>query len=54
MTKSLMELTPRLQKFREAVKGYGMTIKHVNRAQNLAADSMSRAPVGRTEEVEAY
>ena len=33
MKKPLRDLTPRLQKFREAVEGYGMTIKHVKGAQ---------------------
>ena len=31
MNKQLRELSPRLQKFREAVEGYGMTRKHVSR-----------------------
>ena len=52
MGKTMRELPPRLQKFREAVEGYGMTIRHVKGASNLAADSMSRAPVGSTDEVE--
>ena len=51
MKKQLRELSPRLQKFWEAVEGYGMTIKHVRAAANLAADAMSRAPVGSSEEV---
>ena len=52
MTKTLRDLSPRLQKFREAVEGCGMVIRHVKGAQNLAPDSMSRAPVGGSEEVE--
>ena len=52
MSKQLRELLPRLQKFREAVESYSMTIKHVKGATNLAADAMSRAPVGSLEEVE--
>ena len=52
MNKQLRELSPRLKKFREAVEGYGMTIKHVRGAANLAADAMSRAPVGSAEEVD--
>ena len=50
--KTMRELPARLPKFREAVEGYGMTIRHVKGASNLAADSMSRAPVGNTDEVE--
>ena len=52
MLKPMRDLSPRLQKFREAVEGYGMVLKHVRGATNLAADSMSRAPVGSSEEVE--
>ena len=52
MSKQLRELSPRLQRFRKAVEGYGMVLKHVHGATNLAADSMSRAPVGSPEEVE--
>ena len=52
MVKQLRELSPRLQKFREAVEGYGMVLKHVRGATNLAADSMSRAPVGISDRVE--
>ena len=52
MSKQLRELSPRLQRFRKAVEGYGMVLKHVRGATNLAADSMSRAPVGSPEEVE--
>ena len=52
MLKPLRDLSPRLQKFREAVEGYGMVLKHVRGATNLAADSMSRAPVGSPEDVE--
>ena len=52
MVKQLRELSPRLKKFREAVEGYGMVLKHVRGAIHLAADSMFRAPVGSSEEVE--
>ena len=52
MSKQLRELSPRLQQFREAVEGYGMVLKHVPGVTNLAADSMSRAPVGSPKEVE--
>ena len=52
MLKPLRDLPPRLQKFMEAVEGYGMVLKHVRGATNLAADSMSRAPVGSPEDVE--
>ena len=35
MVKQLRELLPRFQKFRKAVEGYGMSIKHVKGATNL-------------------
>ena len=53
MKKEVRELTPRMQKFREAIQAYNVTISFVKGAHNLISDALSRSPVGGAEQVEA-
>ena len=52
MEKEVRELTPRMQKFREAIQAYNVTVSFVKGVHNHISDALSRSPVGGAEEVE--
>ena len=52
MKKEVRELTPRMQKFREAIQAYNVTVSFVKGVHNHISDALSRSPVGGAEEVE--
>ena len=52
MKKEVRELAPRMQKFREAIQAYNVTILFVKGFHNHISDALSRSPVGGTEGVE--
>ena len=49
MKKEVRELTPRMQKFREAIQAYNVTISFVKGVHNHISDALSRSPVGGAE-----
>ena len=53
MKKEVRELTPRMQKFREAIQAYNVRISFVKGVHNHVSDALSRSPVGGAELVEA-
>ena len=53
MKKEVRELTPRMQKFREAIQTFNVTKSFVKGAHNLISDTLLRSPVGGAEQVEA-
>ena len=53
MKKEVRKLTPRMQKFREAIQSYNVTISFVKGAHNLIGDALSRSPLRGAEQVEA-
>ena len=46
-------MTPRMQKFREAIQAYNVRISFVKGVHNHISDALSRSPVGGAEQVEA-
>ena len=46
MKKTIRFLTDRMQKFREAIQTYNVTITHVRGVHNKISDALSRAPLG--------
>ena len=52
MKKELREFTPRMQKFREVIHAYNVTVSFVKGVHNHISDDLSRSPVGGAEEVE--
>ena len=46
MKKEPWELTPKMQKFREAIKAYNVRISFVKGVHNHISDTLSRSPVG--------
>ena len=46
-------MTPRMQKFREAIQAYNVRISFVKGIHNHISDALSRSPVGGAERVEA-
>ena len=53
MKKEVRELTPRMQKFCEAIQAYNVRISFVKGIHNHISDALSRSPVGGAERVEA-
>ena len=53
MKKEVRELTPRIQKFREAIQAYNVTLSFVKGAHNFISDALLRSPVGGAEQEEA-
>ena len=51
MKKEVRELTPRMQKFREAILAYNVTVSFVKDVHNHIGDALLRSPVGGVEEV---
>jgi hypothetical protein len=45
MKKEIWELTPRMQKFREAIQAYNVTISFVKGVHNHISDTLLRSPV---------
>ena len=52
MKKEVRELTPRLQKFREAIQAYNVCMSFVKGIHNHISDALSRSPVGGPEGIE--
>ena len=52
MKKEVRELTPRMQKFREAIQAYYVTILFVKDVHNHISNALLRSPVGGAEGVE--
>ena len=52
MKKELRDLTPRMQKFREAIQAYNVCMSFVNGIHNDISDSLSRSTVGGPESIE--
>ena len=52
MKKEVRELTPRMQKFREAIQAYNVTISFVKGVHNHISDTLFRSQVGGAEGVE--
>ena len=46
MKKEVRELTPRMQKLREAIQAYNVTVSFVKGVHNHISDTLSRSPVG--------
>ena len=53
MKKEVRDLTPRMQKFREAIQTYNVTVSFVKDVHNHISEALSRSPVGGAEQVEA-
>ena len=52
MKKEVQEVTPRMQKFREAIQAYNVCMSFVRGIHNHISDALSRSPVGGSEGVE--
>ena len=52
MKKEIRTLTPRMQKFCEAIQAYNVCISFVKGCHNKISDALSRAPVGGPEAIE--
>ena len=46
MKKEVQELTPRMQKFREVIQAYKVTILFVKSVHNHISNALSQSPVG--------
>ena len=49
MKKEVWEMTPRMQKFREAIQAFNVTISFVKGVHNHISDALLRSPVGGAE-----
>ena len=52
MKKEVRELTPRMQKFREAIQAYNVCMPFVKGIHNHISDALSRSPVGGPEGID--